>query len=81
MQITVKLHAMLGERYAPEDVAPGDAFPVDLPDRATVADLVAQLGIRTNEVKVAYINGQARAEQYRLRPQDEVGFFPPIGGG
>ena len=81
MQVTVKLHAMLGERYAPKGIAPGDPFTVDLPDRSTVADLVAQLSIRANEVKVAYVNGQARAEQYRLRPDDEVGFFPPIGGG
>lgn len=81
MRVTVKLHAMLGERYTPEGVAPGEPFAVELPERSTVADLVAQLGVRANEVKVVYVNGEARAELYRLRPADEVGFFPPIGGG
>ncbi len=80
MRILVKLQAML-ETYTPEGYAPGQPFPLDVPEGSTVADVAQQLGIRPQELKVAYVNGKARAQVYRLREGDEVGFFPPLGGG
>jgi sulfur carrier protein ThiS len=68
-------------RYAPEDNALGEAFEVEVPAGGTIADLFEALGIRANEVKVAFVNGRARADVYRLSPGDEVGIFPPVGGG
>ena len=79
MQVNVKLFASL-QRYKP-DVFAGEAFPVALPDGSALADLVAHLEIRANEVKVMFVNGRARAELYRLQDGDEVGIFPPVGGG
>lgn len=79
MQLNVKLFASL-QRYRP-DVFAGEVFPVELPDGSALADLVALLEIRANEVKVMFVNGQARAEIYRLQDGDEVGIFPPVGGG
>jgi molybdopterin converting factor small subunit len=78
--VKVKLFAML-RRYAPEGNTLGEAFSVEVPDDATIADLFEALGIRANEVKVAFVNGRARADVYRLNPGDEVGIFPPVGGG
>ncbi len=80
MRITVKLQAML-ESYTPRDYQPGQPFPLDVPETSTLADVAALLGIRPQEIKVAYVNGKARAHAYRLREGDEVGFFPPLGGG
>ncbi|MBN1875325.1 MAG: MoaD/ThiS family protein [Anaerolineae bacterium] len=80
MQVKVKLYANL-QKYAPEGTALGEAFPVKLPEKSTIADLIAVLNIRANEVKVAYVNGRARAELYRLQEGDDVGIFSPVGGG
>ncbi len=79
MQINVKLFASL-QRYRPDAFA-GEVFPVELPDGSTLADLVTHLEVRANEVKVMFVNGRARAEMYRLQDGDEVGIFPPVGGG
>ena len=79
MQINVKLFATL-QRYKP-DVFAGEVFVVELPGESTLADLVAHLEIRANEVKTMFVNGRARAEMYRLQDGDEVGVFPPVGGG
>ncbi len=80
MVIKVKLFAIL-RRYAPEGNALGEAFEVDLPESSTIADLIEHLQIRKREVKVAFVDGRARADVYRLKPGEEVGIFPPIGGG
>ncbi len=79
MLVNVKLFATL-QRYKPEVFA-GEVFAVELPDGSTLSDLVARLEIRANEVKVMFVNGRARAEMYRLKDGDEVGIFPPVGGG
>jgi sulfur carrier protein ThiS len=54
---------------------------VELPENSTIVDLVRHLEIRENEIKVTFVNGRARAELYRLKSGDEVGIFPPVGGG
>jgi sulfur carrier protein ThiS len=79
MLIKVKLYSAL-QRYKPE-VPAGQPFEVEVPEKSSVRDLIALLGIRPNEVKVTYVNDRARAEIFRLRTDDEVGIFPPIGGG
>ena len=79
MQVKVKLFATL-QRYKPE-IPAGQAFWVELPEGSRIKDLITQLDIRDNEVKVAFVNGRARADVYRLRADDEVGIFPPVGGG
>lgn len=79
MLINVKLFATL-QRYKP-DVSAGQPFTVELPEKSTIADLLVYLEIRANEVKVVFVNGRARAEIYRIKDGDEVGIFPPVGGG
>lgn len=78
MLVKVKLFSFLN-KYAPGGTA--EAFDLELPERSTIADLMARLGMPPHEVSIAYVNGEARALLYRLRPGDEVGFFPPVGGG
>ncbi|HNT75625.1 MAG TPA: MoaD/ThiS family protein [Anaerolineae bacterium] len=79
MLVQVKLFANL-QRYWPS-VPAGQATPINLPEGSTVGDLIRHLAIRENEIKVTFVNGRARAELYRLKEGDEVGIFPPVGGG
>jgi molybdopterin synthase sulfur carrier subunit len=79
MLIQVKLFATL-RRYA-GDTPPGQPLPVELPVGATLQDLVQQLGIPPEETKVAFVNARAQELDWILQPGDEVGIFPPIGGG
>ncbi len=79
MIVRAKLFATL-RHYAPNGKA-GAPFEVDLLDGATIADLIRQLNLPDEEVKVAFVNGRARPEEWRLEPGDEVGIFPPVGGG
>ncbi|NWF92244.1 MAG: MoaD/ThiS family protein [Syntrophaceae bacterium] len=78
MQVTVKLFATLSQ-YA--KVGPGTPFEMELPEGATVADIVNQLKLPQKEVKVFFVNGRARSSDWPLRSGDEVGIFPLIAGG
>ena len=79
MQVHVKLFASL-RSYRP-GLGIGEAFPVELPAGATVGELVRQLGLPREEVKLAFVNGRAQPEEYALTAGDDVGIFPPVGGG
>jgi molybdopterin synthase sulfur carrier subunit len=79
MRIRVKLFATLGRRIA--GGAAGDLFPVEVPEGSTIADLIHQLNLPQEEVKVTFINARTRPLDWPLQPEDEVGIFPPIGGG
>jgi len=79
MKIQVKLFATLG-RYSPGGL-PGTPFTVELREGATLQDLVNLLGIPAGETKVAYVNGIAQTLDHALKPGDDTGIFPPIGGG
>ncbi|OIP90689.1 MAG: molybdopterin synthase sulfur carrier subunit [Syntrophobacterales bacterium CG_4_8_14_3_um_filter_58_8] len=79
MRVRVKLFATL-RHYAPS-AAIGLPFEVDLTEGATVADLIRHLSLPDEELKMVYVNARARPEDWRLQPDDEIGIFPPIGGG
>jgi molybdopterin synthase sulfur carrier subunit len=59
----------------------GQAFPVELPDGATVGLLVRLLGLPEEEVKMIFVNGIVRDREHVLADGDELGIFPPVGGG
>jgi molybdopterin converting factor small subunit len=77
--VQVKLFATL-RRHAP-NVALGEALPVELAEGATVRDLLVELDLPDTEVKVVFVNGIVRKEKDALSHDDEVGIFPPVGGG
>jgi molybdopterin synthase sulfur carrier subunit len=79
MRVQVKLFASL-TRFA-GNARSGTPVEVDLPDSATLADLCQLLRLPADEVKITFVNGRTQAEDWRLQPGDEVGIFPPIGGG
>jgi molybdopterin converting factor small subunit len=59
----------------------GEAFAVDLPAGATVRELVVGLGLPEGEVKLVFVNGLVRDMSHGLADGDELGIFPPVGGG
>jgi molybdopterin converting factor small subunit len=79
MVVSVKLFATLS-RFAPGRRA-SVPFEVQLSEGDTLLKLVEQLGIPPEEAKVAFVNGIIQALDHTLHPGDEIGIFPPIGGG
>ena len=79
MRVSVKLFAMLS-RYA-LGVAAGAPFEVQVPEGATLHDLLQQLNIPPDETKIVFVNGIIQELDYRLNPEDNVGVFPPVAGG
>ena len=88
MKIHVKLFATIARRVSgpilaryPQGVRAGSPLEVELPESSTLADLVAHLGLTREELKLTFVNGRAQELEYHLVPGDEVGIFPPVGGG
>jgi molybdopterin synthase sulfur carrier subunit len=79
MHVTVKLFASLAH-FSPGRHS-GAPFEIDLPESATVQSVIDQLGIPDKETKISFVNGLIRDLDCELKPGDEVGIFPPIGGG
>jgi sulfur carrier protein ThiS len=78
MQVQVRLFSRLRE-YLPRE-ARGEAT-VQVPEAATVADLLAHLGI-AERVKLISINGQRETDPGRtLQNGDQVRIFPIVVGG
>lgn len=76
MKLKVKLFASLSRGRLS-----GTPFEVELPDGKTLADLVQILELPVDEVKICFINGRICELDNLLMDGDEVGIFPPVGGG
>jgi molybdopterin synthase sulfur carrier subunit len=79
MRVRVKLFATL-RRYAENEKA-GVPFEVELAEAATLQELLIQLKIPVEEAKITFVNGVIQELDYVIKTGDEVGIFPPIGGG
>lgn len=78
MQVQVKLFSLLRQHLPPE--ARGEAI-VELPEGATVQDLVEHLGI-VRRIKILTINGERETDHARpLHEGDSVRIFPFVVGG
>ena len=77
--VEVKLFATLRRQFP--DLKVGEAMSVELPEDATVAQLVKELGLPEEQVKVVFVNGIVQKGDHGLMDGDEVGVFPPVGGG
>lgn len=72
--ITIKLFATLSQ-YTPAD----ETYPVE--PGTTIRDLLGQLGVPADEVKLIFINGKKGDVTATLQGGERVGIFPPVGGG
>ncbi|HET91052.1 MAG TPA: MoaD/ThiS family protein [Chloroflexi bacterium] len=79
MVIHVKLFATLRHQYPHLDI--GEAMPVDLPPGTTVNQLIDHLDLPSEQVKIVFVNNCVQNGEYVLNAADQVGIFPPVGGG
>ncbi|MDY7039268.1 MAG: MoaD/ThiS family protein [Chloroflexota bacterium] len=77
--IYVRVFATLRSHFP--ELKLGEAMPVELPEGATVGQLVEHLRLPTGEVKVVFVNGIVQESGSQLAAGDEVGIFPSVGGG
>ena len=79
MRVRVKLFASLCRYFS--DAAAGIPFEMEVPEGATMVDLVDRLKLPREEAKVFFVNGRARPIEWPLEPGDDVGIFPLVAGG
>ncbi len=79
MEVTVVLFATL-MRYHPQGEK-NKPITMELPEGATINDLIERLGIGENEAKQAFIRHKSRPFDYKLEEGDRVAIFPPVAGG
>ena len=77
--VQVRLYATL--RSLRPGLGLGEALTVDMRQGATLGDLIRQLALAGDEVKLVFVNGRARDEEYVPADGDHLGIFPPVGGG
>jgi molybdopterin synthase sulfur carrier subunit len=77
--VHVKLFASL-RGYRP-GLRMGEPFRAELEEGRTIADVLRQAGVPADEVKLVFVNGIMRERNYALSDGDELGVFPPVGGG
>lgn len=88
MRITLKLYAMLSDhlpREADGQKRKGNELPLDVPEGATVQEVIDHNKLPSRLVHLVLVNGvyipsQARAGHV-LAANDELAIWPPIAGG
>jgi sulfur-carrier protein len=80
MRVRVKLFANLMS-YAPVTGLPGTPFEMEFPEPVSLQNLADCLKLPPDLVKITFVNGISQPFDTLLKPGDEVGIFPPIGGG
>jgi molybdopterin converting factor small subunit len=75
MQVTVKLHASL-RPYGRSD--PNDGlFPLETAEKATVREVIRELGIPPEKVRMILLNGRGVDFDSVLSNGDRIALFPP----
>ena len=77
--VHAKLFATLRRHYPHLGI--GEPMPVKLPAGATVGDLIEHLGLPADQVKIMFVNNVIQGLEHPLADGDQVGIFPPVGGG
>jgi len=75
IQIDLKLFVTLA-KYLPRG-----SGAHEIKEGTTVEELIKDLGIPPDMVKLIFINGKKQDGNYRIQHKDRVGMFPPVGGG
>ncbi|MEW6665651.1 MAG: MoaD/ThiS family protein [Thermodesulfobacteriota bacterium] len=80
MKIEVRLYASLA-RYMPAQGSAGFPEMLEVPEGLTVQELLRQLRVPPEAVKVVFLNGVHASADQVLQPGDRIGVFPPVAGG
>ena len=79
MRVHVRLYAGLSRLLA--DAQYAVPLEVEMAKGAAVGDLLLQLQLPDKVVKTAFVNGRSCPLEHPLGDGDEIGLFPPVGGG
>lgn len=79
MQVKIKLFATLRD-YLPEN-SDGKSCQVDIDEKTTIEQIIAQLHIPGDIPKIILVNGRNGSLNQTLTAGDEVSIFPPVAGG
>lgn len=79
MTISVALFAYLSA-YQPDGQGGRHARPLEIEPGATVADVIAQLGLPDGP-RVVFVNGCHAPDDYVFAEGDRLAIFPPVAGG
>ncbi len=77
MRVVVKLYGTLGQTFP--GYQPSRGIEVNLPEEATVRDLLAHLGLP--ERAIVIVGGRVLPADAGLQNNAPVSIFQPIGGG
>jgi sulfur carrier protein ThiS len=84
IHVTLKLYASL-TRYLPEAFRKGHAMPMEVDATATIASIVAPLGMPPARVKLVVLNGvfvpPSERAVTRFADGDVLAIWPPVAGG
>ena len=75
MQITVKLHASL--RPYGRSNSNGGLFPLETREKVTVREVIGELGIPAEKVRMILLNGRGVDSNSILSNGDRIALFPP----
>ncbi len=79
MKVEINLYATLN-RYLPDHVRDADHM-IEVSEGITVSELLQQLNIPADQVKLIFLNGVHAGGDAVLEDGGRVGVFPPVGGG
>ena len=79
MKVEVRLFASF-TKYLPDD-AEGQKVILDLAECTTVKQVLVQLRVPLEEIKLVFINSVHAEIEDVLKDGDRMGAFPPVGGG
>jgi molybdopterin converting factor small subunit len=78
MVVEVRLYATL-RRHAPQGA--GGIMKITVSEQSTVEEVLRDLGVDLEEVKLIMVNGLSAELGAVLAEGDRLGIFPPVGGG
>ena len=79
MKIEIHLFASLSKYLSAGYV--DKSFIMEPRGAVTVKDILTQLGVPQDAVKLIFLNGIHAKDSDRIKDGDRLGLFPPIGGG
>ncbi len=79
MRITIELQQYL-DQYSPGD-DDQRLFPYEVPDGATVHDVIGKLRIPAELASVIIVSGEPTDDTQALKEGDRLTLIPPIAGG
>jgi hypothetical protein len=79
MALQIFLSASL--RRHREDYDPGRGVEIPIVPDTTVAEVCDRLGLPKADIKIVMVDGKGKTLDFKLKGDERVALFPPLGGG